>query len=86
VSPYIVSAITARKAEELLAAYAEALSGTDSATFAAANANWDKAAEHAARCAQKPDNGARLSRNPRKNFFLSVSYLTLLNRFLNDAA
>ena len=36
--------------------------------------------------AQKPDNGARLSRNPRKNFFLSVDYLTLLNRFLNDAA
>jgi hypothetical protein len=36
--------------------------------------------------AQKPDNGARLSRNPRKNFFLSVNYLTLLDRFLNDAA
>jgi hypothetical protein len=36
--------------------------------------------------AQKPDNGARLSRNPRKNFFLSLNYLTLLNRFLNDAA
>ena len=35
---------------------------------------------------QKPDNGARLSRNPRKNFFLSVNYLTLLDRFLNDAA
>jgi hypothetical protein len=35
--------------------------------------------------AQKPDNGARLSRNPRKNFFLSVNYLTLLDRFLNDA-
>jgi hypothetical protein len=34
--------------------------------------------------AQKPDNGARLSRNPGKNFFLSVNYLTLLNRFLND--
>jgi hypothetical protein len=36
--------------------------------------------------AQKPDHGARLSRNPRKNFFLSVSYLTLSRRFLNDAA
>ena len=36
--------------------------------------------------AQKPDNGARLSHNPRKNFFLSVNYLTPLNRFLNDAA
>jgi hypothetical protein len=35
--------------------------------------------------AQKPDNGTRLSRNPRKNFFLSVNYLTLLDRFLNDA-
>jgi hypothetical protein len=35
--------------------------------------------------AQKPDS-ARLSRNPRKNFFLSVNYLTLLNRFLTDAA
>jgi hypothetical protein len=35
--------------------------------------------------AQKPDNGARLSRNPRKNFFLSVNYLTLFDRFLNDA-
>jgi hypothetical protein len=34
----------------------------------------------------KPDNGARLSGNPRKNFFLSVNYLTLLHRFLNDAA
>jgi hypothetical protein len=30
-------------------------------------------------------NGARLSRNSR-NFFLSVNYLTLLDRFLNDAA
>jgi hypothetical protein len=36
--------------------------------------------------AQKPDNGARLSRDPRKSFFLSVNYLTLLDRFLNDAA
>jgi hypothetical protein len=36
--------------------------------------------------AQKPDNGARLSCNPRKNVLLSVNYLTLLNRFLNDAA
>jgi hypothetical protein len=35
---------------------------------------------------QKPDNGARLSRNPEKNFFLSVTYLTFLDRFLNDAA
>ena len=33
----------------------------------------------------KPDNGVSLSRNPRKNFFLSVNYLTLLDRFLNDA-
>jgi hypothetical protein len=39
------------KAEELLAAYAEGLSGSDTAAIAAANANWDKAAEHAARCA-----------------------------------
>ena len=31
-------------------------------------------------------DGARLSRNPRKNFLLSVNYLTLLDRFLNDAA
>jgi hypothetical protein len=36
--------------------------------------------------AQKPYNGARLPRNPRKNFFQSVNYLTLLDRFLNDAA
>jgi hypothetical protein len=31
--------------------------------------------------APKPDNGACLSRNPRKNFLLSVNYLTLLDRF-----
>jgi hypothetical protein len=31
----------------------------------------------AAMDAQKPDNGGSLSRNPRKNFFLSVNYLTL---------
>jgi hypothetical protein len=36
--------------------------------------------------AQKPDNGARPSRNPSKKFFLSVNYLTLLDQFLNDAA
>jgi hypothetical protein len=36
--------------------------------------------------AQKPDSGARLSRNARKRFFLNVNYLTLLDRFLNDAA
>jgi hypothetical protein len=36
--------------------------------------------------AQKPDNGARPSHNPRKNLFLSVNYLTLLDRFLNDPA
>jgi hypothetical protein len=36
--------------------------------------------------AQKTDNGTRLSRNPWKNFFLSVNYLALLDRFLNDAA
>ena len=35
--------------------------------------------------AQKPDNGARLSRNPRKNFFLSVNSLTPLDPFQNDA-
>src|SRR6516225_11323133 len=34
----------------------------------------------------KTRHGVRLSRNPRKNFFLSVNYLTLLDRFLNDAA
>jgi Protein of unknown function (DUF2786) len=39
------------KAEELLAAYAEGLPGTEAGAIAAANANWDKAAEHAARCA-----------------------------------
>jgi Protein of unknown function (DUF2786) len=39
------------KVRELLADYAEGLSGTDAAAIAAANANWDKAAEHAARCA-----------------------------------
>ena len=38
-------------AEEMLAAYAEGLSGADAAAIAAANANWDKAAEHASRCA-----------------------------------
>jgi hypothetical protein len=36
--------------------------------------------------AQKPDNGARLSRDPGQNFFRSVNYLTLLDRFLIDAA
>jgi hypothetical protein len=35
----------------LLTAYAEGLSGADAAAIATANANWDKAAEHAARCA-----------------------------------
>ena len=35
--------------------------------------------------AQKPDNGASLSHNLRKNFFLSVNYLTLPTDFLNDA-
>jgi hypothetical protein len=35
----------------LLAAYAEGLSGVEAGAIAAANANWDKAAEHAARCA-----------------------------------
>jgi Protein of unknown function (DUF2786) len=39
------------KAEELLATYAEGLSDSDAAAIAAANSNWDKAAEHAARCA-----------------------------------
>ena len=32
-------------------AYAEGLSGSDAGAIAAANANWDKATEHAARCA-----------------------------------
>jgi hypothetical protein len=36
---------------------------------------------HFAMDAQKPDSGARLSHNPRKNFFLSVRYLTRPNRF-----
>jgi hypothetical protein len=31
-------------------------------------------------------NDARLSCNPRKNLFLAVNQLTLLDRFLNDAA
>jgi hypothetical protein len=31
--------------------------------------------------ARKPDHGARLSRNPRKNFLLGMKYLTLPNRF-----
>ena len=39
------------KAREPLAAYAEGLPGTEAGAIAAANANWDKAAEHAARCA-----------------------------------
>jgi hypothetical protein len=39
------------KAEEMLAAYAEDLWRADAAAFAAPNSNWDKAAEHAARCA-----------------------------------
>jgi hypothetical protein len=34
----------------------------------------------------KTRHGARLFRNPRKKFFLSVNYVTLLDRFLNDAA
>jgi hypothetical protein len=33
----------------------------------------------------KPDDGARRARNPRKNFFLSVNYLTPVCQFLNDA-
>jgi hypothetical protein len=36
--------------------------------------------------AQEPDDGARLSPNPRKNFFLRVKYFTLLDRFLNEDA
>jgi len=36
--------------------------------------------------AQKPDNRARPCRNPSKKSFLSVNYLTLFDRFLNDAA
>jgi hypothetical protein len=36
--------------------------------------------------AQKPDNGARLSRASGKNVFQSVNCLTLLERFLIDAA
>jgi hypothetical protein len=34
--------------------------------------------------AVRPDNRARLSCNPSKNSFLSVNYLTLLDRFLTD--
>jgi hypothetical protein len=35
----------------------------------------------------KPDPIAEaVTRNPRKNFFLSVNYLTFLGGFLNDAA
>jgi hypothetical protein len=45
------SRISPAKAEELLAAYAEGLSGADAVAVTAVNANWDKAAEHAARCA-----------------------------------
>ena len=36
--------------------------------------------------AQKPDNGACLSRASRKNFFRGVNYLTLIERFLINAA
>ena len=40
---------------------------------------------HFAMGAQKPHNGASLSHNLRKNFLLSVNYLTLPTDFLNDA-
>ena len=43
--------LLAAYAEGLLAAYAEGLLGADAGAIAAANSNWDKAAEHAARCA-----------------------------------
>ena len=46
----------------------------------------DRSVQQGAMEAQKPDNCARLSRNPRKNFFLSVNHLTFLDQFLNDAA
>jgi hypothetical protein len=36
--------------------------------------------------AQKPDHDAHLSRKSEENFFLSVNYLTLLDRFLKDDA
>ena len=32
------------------------------------------------------NDAERLCRDPRKNFFVNVNHLTLLNRFLNDAA
>jgi len=34
----------------------------------------------------RPDNRARLSRNPSKKSLLSVNYLTILGGFLRDAA
>jgi hypothetical protein len=34
---------------------------------------------------QKTNKSARLSRDPGQNFFLSVNYITVLDRFLNDA-
>jgi hypothetical protein len=45
----------------------------------------DPAARSYGMDAQNPDNGARLSRNPSKNSFLSVNYLTLLDRYPSDA-
>jgi len=50
-SPLEVMLGARAKARELLADYAEGVSGADAAAIAAVNANWDKAAEHAARCA-----------------------------------
>jgi nitroreductase len=44
------------------------------------------AAPIAVRARPKTRQWRSLSRNPRKSFSLSVNYLTLLNRFLNDAA
>jgi hypothetical protein len=45
-----------------------------------------RGASGAARVCGNMEHRARLSRNPRKNLLLSVNYLTLLDRFLNDAA
>ena len=54
--------------------------GTGATACAPATSGWWAAGDIA------PDNGARPSRNPRENFFLSVNYLTPLNGFLRDPA
>ena len=45
-----------------------------------------RGASGAVRVCGNMEHRARLSRNPRKNLLPSVNYLTLLDRFLNDAA